>query len=119
MTRENNDPADLGRKATDARRSQQQMYDSLGNLAEAYEQGSIDADEFMDRVGDVEDRFGVFIEGAEEDYDTVDEFARELNEDITSVSFHYHEAEPSDPDDVELKGPISKLGGYILESDWL
>lgn len=25
----------------------------------------------------------------------------------------------NNPDDVELKGPVSKLGGYILESDWL
>ncbi|MFP4038369.1 MAG: hypothetical protein ACLFTA_01140 [Candidatus Nanohaloarchaea archaeon] len=91
MPRRENDPDDLGRKATDARRSQQKMYNQLENLGQAFEDGRVSPDEFIDEIGNLEERFGVFIEQAGHDYDTVEEFARTLNEDVTSVSFHYHE----------------------------
>lgn len=115
MSRRENDPEDLGRKATDVRRSQQQMYESLNELAETYEEGGIDSDEFMDKVGNIEDRFGIFIEGVEEDYDTVDEFASALNEDITSVSFHYHEAEGNEFGEYEPSGLLEKIGAWVVE----
>lgn len=114
MVRRENDSEDIGRKATDARRSQQQMYESLTELAETYEDGRLDSDEFMDKVGNLEDRFGLFIEGAEEDYDTVDEFARALNEDVSSVSFHYHET-LTDFGEYEPSGWLERIGAWIVE----
>lgn len=98
MVRRENGPKDLGRKATDARRSQQEMYESLDDLREAAEEGSLSKDELEDKIGNIEDRFGIFIESAEEDYDTVSEFADSFADEFNSINFHYHEGGSEDSD---------------------
>lgn len=116
MVRRKDDPEDLGRKAADARISQQEMYDSLNDLRETAEEGSISKDDLEEKIGNIEDRFGIFIETAEEDYDTVEEFASSFSDEINSVHFHYHEpdtgdeGDSKDPESTGRRGYLRQLG---------
>lgn len=87
MVRSHDDPDDLGRQAADARLSQEEMYDNLGDLGTAVLDtlvGEYDMalDTAYDAVREAEHKVGDSVDNAESDYDTVAEFATGLKEEV-------------------------------------
>ncbi len=87
MVRQHDDPEDLGRQATDARHSQEEMYDNLSDLETAIFDTLVEGydmalDDAYDAVREAEHRVGDALEEQEDNYDTVAQFAEGLQEEI-------------------------------------
>lgn len=87
MVRQHDDPEDLGRQATDARHSQEEMYENLSDLETAVFDTLVEGydmalDDAYDAVREAEHRVGDALEEQEDNYDTVAQFAEGLQEEI-------------------------------------